>query len=105
MAYSRKFADYLSGGFTIRGISESIADARAFGVSMDVGIQYITGSAEHPEQIKMGVALRNIGSPMRFQGDGVTFSGQVPEGLAALPLLLELRILSCHHCLPLAFVL
>lgn len=80
VAYSRKFADYLSGGFTIRGISESIADARAFGVSMDVGIQYITGSAEHPEQIKMGVALRNIGSPMRFQGDGVTFSGQVPEG-------------------------
>jgi hypothetical protein len=80
VSYSRKFADYLSGGFTIRGVSENIADARAFGVSMDVGIQYITGPAEHPEQIKMGVALRNIGGPMRFQGDGVTFSGLVPEG-------------------------
>jgi hypothetical protein len=80
VSYSRKFADYLSGGFTIRGVSENIADARAFGIAMDVGIQYITGPAEHPEQIRMGVALRNIGSPMRFQGDGVTYSGQVPEG-------------------------
>jgi len=79
VSYSRKFADYLAGGFTLRGVSENIADARAFGISMDVGIQYITGPAEHPEQIKFGVALRNIGSPMRFQGDGVTFSGQVPE--------------------------
>ncbi len=80
VSYSRKFADYLAGGVTFRGISENIADARAFGIGMDVGIQYITGPAEHPEQIKMGVALRNIGSPMRFQGDGVTFSGLVPDG-------------------------
>jgi hypothetical protein len=80
VSYSRKFADYLSGGFTLRGVSENIADARAFGISMDVGIQYITGPVEHPDQIKFGVALRNIGSPMRFQGDGVTFSGEVPEG-------------------------
>ncbi|MFN3940685.1 MAG: hypothetical protein ACK4IY_08855, partial [Chitinophagales bacterium] len=72
--------DYLSGGFTIRGISESISDAKAFGVGLDVGIQYITGPAEHPEQIKLGVTLRNIGTPMRFGGDGLTFKGDVPEG-------------------------
>lgn len=79
-SYSRKFADYLSGGLTIRGISENISDAKAFGIALDVGIQYITGPAEHPEQIKMGVTLRNIGSPMNFSGDGLTFKGDVPEG-------------------------
>ncbi len=80
LSYSRKFADYLSGGFTIRGISENIPDANAFGIALDVGIQYITGPAEHTDQIKLGVALRNIGTPMRFNGDGLTFSGQVPDG-------------------------
>jgi hypothetical protein len=79
-AYSRKFAEYLSGGFVIRGISENISDAKAFGISLDVGIQYITGTAEHPEKIKLGVALRNIGTPMKYEGDGLSFSANVPEG-------------------------
>ncbi|MBK6731211.1 MAG: PorV/PorQ family protein [Bacteroidetes bacterium] len=80
LSYSRKFADYLSGGLTIRGISENISDLKAFGVALDVGIQYITGPEEHPEQMKMGVTLKNIGSPMRYGGDGITFRGNVPEG-------------------------
>lgn len=80
LAYSRKFADYLSGGFVIRGVSENIADAKAFGIAMDVGIQYITGPAEHPEKIKLGIALRNIGTPMHYSGDGLSFKAQVPEG-------------------------
>lgn len=80
LSYSRKFADYLSGGLTVRGISEGIADAKAFGMALDVGIQYITGSEIHPEQIKLGIALRNIGTPMKFSGDGLSFKGSVPEG-------------------------
>lgn len=80
LAYSRKFAEYLSGGFVIRGISENISDAKAFGISLDVGIQYITGPAEHPEKIKLGVALRNIGTPMKYEGDGLSFKADVPEG-------------------------
>ena len=80
LSYARKFADYLSGGITVRGISESISNAKAFGVAMDVGIQYITGTDVHPEQIKLGVALRNIGTPMRFSGDGLSFKGDVPDG-------------------------
>ncbi|MBC8048050.1 MAG: PorV/PorQ family protein, partial [Fimbriimonadaceae bacterium] len=79
-AYSRKFADYLSGGLVIRGVSENIADAKAFGIAMDIGIQYITGPAEHPEKIKLGVALRNIGTPMKYEGDGLAFKADVPEG-------------------------
>ena len=80
LSYSRKFADYLSGGLTVRVITESISDVKAIGVAMDVGIQYITGSDEHPEQIKMGIALKNVGTPMKFSGDGLSFRGNVPDG-------------------------
>lgn len=80
LSYSRKFADYLSGGVTMRVISESISDVKAIGVSMDVGIQYISGTKEHPEQIKLGIALRNVGTPMKFSGDGLSFRGSVPDG-------------------------
>lgn len=80
LSYSRKFADYLSGGLTVRVISESISDVKALGVAMDIGIQYITGSDAHPEQIKMGITLRNVGTPMKFSGDGLSFRGLVPSG-------------------------
>jgi hypothetical protein len=80
LSYSRKFADYLSGGLTMRVITESISDVKAIGVSMDVGIQYISGTKAHPEKIKMGIALRNVGTPMKFSGDGLSFRGSVPDG-------------------------
>ncbi len=80
LSYSRKFADYLSGGITVRVISESISDVKAIGVATDVGIQYISGTEAHPEQIKMGIALKNVGTPMKFSGDGLSFRGDVPDG-------------------------
>ncbi|MEZ5014823.1 MAG: PorV/PorQ family protein [Chitinophagales bacterium] len=80
VSYARNFADYLSGGITVRVISEGVADVKAIGVAMDVGIQYISGPEAHPEQIKMGITLRNVGTPMKFGGDGLSFRGNVPEG-------------------------
>ncbi len=80
LSYARNFADYLSGGITMRVISESISNVKAIGVALDVGIQYITGSEVHPEQIKLGIALKNIGTPLKFNGDGLSFRGNVPEG-------------------------
>lgn len=80
LSYARNFADYLSGGLTVRVISESISNASAVGVAMDAGIQYITGNETYPERIKMGIALKNIGTPMKFNGDGLSFRGNVPDG-------------------------
>lgn len=80
ISYSRKFADYLAGGLTVRGISHSIADITAFGVALDVGIQYITGNDLHPEKVKFGIALRNVGTPLNFAGDGLGFRSNPPEG-------------------------
>ncbi len=80
VSYSRKFADYLAGGVTIRGISESIADINAFGIALDIGIQYVTGNDAHPEKVKFGIALRNVGTPMNFRGDGLSFRSDPPDG-------------------------
>lgn len=80
LSYSRKFADYLSGGITLRGISQSISDVNAFGFALDVGIIYVTGSEIHPEKVKFGIALKNVGTPMRFGGDGLSFRSDPPDG-------------------------
>ena len=75
LAYARSFSNSIHGGFVIKMISESVSDATATGVAVDAGIQYITGEND---QIKLGVALKNIGSPMRFSGDGLSFRSFLP---------------------------
>lgn len=67
LAYSKAFSNSIFGGITLRIISESIPDASAQGISLDVGIQYVTGARD---QAKFGISLRNIGPRMKFTGDG-----------------------------------
>jgi hypothetical protein len=75
LAYAKAFSNSIYGGLNIKIISESIDDASAQGIALDAGIQYITGDKE---QIKFGVALKNVGPPMRFSGDGLSFRGIIP---------------------------
>lgn len=71
----------ISVGVAVRVVSESIANASAAGVAFDAGVQYVTGNNR---QIKFGLALRNIGTKMKFQGDGLSFLGAAPNGTTAL---------------------
>lgn len=73
-SYARKFSDQIIGGALVRVISEAIADNSAQGIALDAGIQYVTG---YNERLKFGIALRNVGPPMNFSGDGLTFRGNV----------------------------
>ncbi len=75
IAYSRSFSNSIHGGFVLKIISESMTDVSAQGVAIDAGIQYITGTNEN---IKLGVALKNIGSPMRYSGDGLSVKSFLP---------------------------
>ncbi|MDP4282255.1 MAG: PorV/PorQ family protein [Bacteroidota bacterium] len=75
LGYAKAFSNSIFGGINFKVISESIENAAATGVALDAGIQYITGSQD---QIKFGVALKNIGAPMRFSGDGLSFRGVIP---------------------------
>lgn len=67
ISYSKAFSNSIYGGMLLRIINESISDASAGGVSLDAGIQYITGEKEN---IKFGITLKNIGPTMSFSGDG-----------------------------------
>jgi len=75
LAYSRSFSSSIHGGIALKIISESVADASAQGVAIDVGIQYITGKNDN---FKLGVALKNLGTPMRFSGDGLSVKSFLP---------------------------
>jgi len=78
--YSYTYANKISVGALVRVISESLADVSAFGAAIDAGVQYVTGEKDN---FKLGVSLRNIGTPMRFAGEGLSFQSNNPEGSAS----------------------
>jgi len=67
LSYAKKFTDNISGGATVRMISESTPDMKASAMSLDAGIQYVAGANR---QMKFGVSLKNVGPKMKFEGDG-----------------------------------
>lgn len=72
IGYAKAFSNSIYGGFNLKIISESISDISAQGVAIDAGIQYVTGELEN---IKFGIALKNVGPTMKFSGDGLSFRG------------------------------
>jgi hypothetical protein len=76
LSYAKEFSNSIFGGITVKIISEALADVAASGVAFDAGIQYVTGN---DEQIHFGIAMKNVGPTMKFQGDGLSFRGVVPE--------------------------
>ncbi len=75
IAYSKSFSESIHGGVLIRVITHSISDVTSSGVAFDTGIQYVTGD---DDQIKFGISLRNVGTPMKFKGDGLEQSAFNP---------------------------
>ncbi len=76
-SYAHLFSNSIQGGFTLRMISEQIADVSANGVALDAGIQYRTGEQD---QLKFGISFKNWGPRMSFAGDGLSFRGNVSAG-------------------------
>jgi len=74
-SYAKTFSNSIYGGINIKYVSESTSDTHASTLAVDAGIQYITG--KHDE-IKFGVALKNVGGTMSYEGDGMSFRGLVP---------------------------
>ncbi len=88
LSYSHTFEQKVSVGILLRGISESIADVNAFGFAIDAGVQYVTGAKDN---FKFGVSLRNMGSPMKFNGEGLTFPTPNPDPNTDYPIRVEHR--------------
>ncbi len=72
ISYAKAFSSSIYGGATIRIINQQLADISAQGVAIDAGIQYITGSLE---QIKFGIAMKNVGPRIQYSGDGLSIRG------------------------------
>ncbi len=75
ISYSKAFSKSIYGGINMKIVSESISDATAQGIALDAGIQYVTGAADN---VKFGISLKNVGSKMKFNGDGLSFRGFIP---------------------------
>ncbi len=88
LSYSYTFDKKVSVGILIRGISENIADVGAFGLAIDAGVQYVAGAKDN---FKFGVSLRNMGSPMKFSGEGLSFPTTNPQGGVQYPITVDQR--------------
>lgn len=79
-AYTYKGKEENSGsisvGLLLRVISESIPDLSANGFAVDAGVQYVSGENDN---FKLGISLRNIGTPMSFGGEGLSFRTEAPN--------------------------
>lgn len=76
IGYAHTFENKVSVGVLARAVSETIASVSAFGFAIDAGVQYVTGPEDN---FKFGISLRNIGLPMRYGGEGLSFQGEAPN--------------------------
>lgn len=81
IAYAKKFSQRINGGLTIKIVHEEIGNVQADGIAIDAGVNYTTGIND---QIKFGIALRNVGPAMQYKGTGLTVVGQIPGSGSAI---------------------
>jgi hypothetical protein len=67
LSYSRKMSDKILFGTNVKLIYEQIATVSSIGYAFDFGLQYLAGKSG----LKFGVALKNFGPAMRFDGSAL----------------------------------
>lgn len=72
LSYAKVFSNSIYGGMQIKLVNENISNVGASGIALDAGIQYVTGNNEDRNNIKFGIALKNVGTQMKFGGDGLS---------------------------------
>lgn len=68
LSYAHVFENKVSVGVTAKFVNESATSVGARAFAMDAGVQYVTGENDN---FKFGISLRNVGSKMRFTGEGL----------------------------------
>ena len=77
LSYAKEFSNSIYGGLTVRVISESMFNVKTTGMSSDAGIKYVTGERD---EVKFGITLKNVGPPISFDGDGLSFQTTLDNG-------------------------
>jgi hypothetical protein len=78
LTYSRQITDIVSVGGTAKLVNESIGRVSASGVAFDLGLQY--SGLFGVKAIQLGIAVKNIGPSMTFDGTGLLRSAVSSEG-------------------------
>ncbi len=79
LSYGNQLTDRISVGTTVKLINESIINTSATGFALDAGVLYAFGDASSLPGLKFGVALKNLGPNMQFDGTDLERS-VVPPG-------------------------
>lgn len=68
--YARQFTDRIAAGLTVKALTESIDDVNGSALAFDAGMTYVVGESG----LRLGVALKNFGSRMNYDGNGLNQS-------------------------------
>jgi hypothetical protein len=81
LSYAKEFSNSIYGGINVKVISENLDNLSAKGVAIDAGIQYQTTinreKNKDRKNIKFGISLKNVGTPMSFNGDGMSITAVI----------------------------
>lgn len=86
LGYAREFSNSIFGGMSVKMINENIFNAKTSGFAIDAGIQYVTGLGKdkagnrNRDNLKFGITMKNVGSTMKYTGDGLSFMGFSSNG-------------------------
>lgn len=71
-----KFSENMVAGLNVTYINQAISNIHASAVGFDAGVQYTNGKRNN---LHLGITLRNVGTNLRFSGDGFSFNGKTPD--------------------------
>lgn len=81
LSYAKEFSNSIYGGVNFKFISENLDNLSATGMALDAGIQYHTTINKQRNKgrknVKFGIALKNVGTPMTFKGDGLSTTATI----------------------------
>ncbi len=86
LGYAREFSNSIFGGISVKMLNENIFNAKTSGFALDAGIQYVTGIGKdkagnrNRDNLRFGITMKNVGSTMKYTGDGMSFMGFSSNG-------------------------
>ncbi|MBM4157376.1 MAG: PorV/PorQ family protein [Ignavibacteria bacterium] len=76
LSFARQMTDRIKFGTNVKIINENVAEVSATGFAFDFGIQYVGGESG----FTFGIAIKNLGPSMRFNGPGLDREVQLQNG-------------------------
>ena len=70
------FSKNMTAGMNVTYVNQSISNIHASALGFDAGVQYTNGKRDN---LHLGITLRNVGTNLRFSGDGFSFNGKSPD--------------------------